>query len=59
MGVTALANAMVTAINDKVERTQRGINAYRHAREQYSWRQVADRVAQLYESQAPQASCGP
>jgi len=49
---TALANAMVTAINDKAERTQRGINAHRHAREQYSWRQVADRVTQLYESHA-------
>jgi len=53
---TALANAMVTAINDNAERTQRGINAHRHAREHYSWRRVAHRVTQLYESQAPQTS---
>jgi glycosyltransferase involved in cell wall biosynthesis len=47
---------MVTAINDEAERTQRGINAHRHAREHYSWRQVAARVTQLYESHAPQTS---
>lgn len=53
---TALANAMVTAINDKVERTRRGINAHRHAREGYSWRQVAERVTDLYDRHVPQIS---
>jgi glycosyltransferase involved in cell wall biosynthesis len=50
---TALADAMVTAINDQAQRTQRGINAHRHAHAHYSWRQVADRVTQLYQGHAP------
>ena len=50
---TALANAMVTAINDAAQRTKRGLNANRHAREHYSWRRVADRVTQLYQSNTP------
>jgi starch synthase len=53
---TALANAMVTAINDKTQRTQRGMNAHRHAREHYSWRHVASQVVDLYNSHAPQTS---
>ena len=50
---TALANAMVTAIDDETQRIRRGVNANRHARQNYSWRHVADRVTQLYESHAP------
>jgi glycosyltransferase involved in cell wall biosynthesis len=53
---TALANAMVTAIDDAAQRIRRGINAHRHARENYSWRHVADRVTQLYKSHAPRTS---
>ena len=46
---TALANAMVTAISDADNGAKRGLNAHRHARENYSWRHVADRVTQLYQ----------
>ncbi len=46
---TALADAMVTALNDAEERTRRGHNALRHARENYSWRHVARRVTEIYE----------
>jgi hypothetical protein len=41
---------MVTAIDAPTQRTQRGANAGRHAREEYSWRRVAGRLAALYES---------
>ena len=50
---TALANAMVTAINDADQRAKRGLNAHRHARKNYSWRHVADRVTQLYQTTPP------
>jgi len=53
---TALADALVTAINDDAEATRRGINAHRHARQNYSWRRVADRVTQIYQSHAPSAT---
>jgi glycosyltransferase involved in cell wall biosynthesis len=49
----ALADAMVTAINNPEQRIQRGRNAYRHARDRYSWRDVARRVTDLYEIHAP------
>jgi glycosyltransferase involved in cell wall biosynthesis len=49
----ALADAMVTAINDPKQRIERGRNAYRHARDRYSWRDVARRVTDLYEIHAP------
>jgi glycosyltransferase involved in cell wall biosynthesis len=49
----ALADAMVTAINNPEERMKRGRNAYRHARDRYSWRDVARRVTDLYEIHAP------
>lgn len=51
----ALADAMVAAVDDEAQRIQRGINAHRHARENYSWRHVADRVSELYERHAPRA----
>jgi glycosyltransferase involved in cell wall biosynthesis len=52
----ALAAAMVTAINDKAERTRRGINAHRHARQNYSWRRVASQVVELYNTHTPPTS---
>jgi glycosyltransferase involved in cell wall biosynthesis len=47
------ADAMVTAIDNPDERMKRGGNAYRHARDRYSWRDVARRVTDLYETHAP------
>jgi D-inositol-3-phosphate glycosyltransferase len=49
----ALADAMVTAIDNPDERMKRGGNAYRHARDRYSWRDAARRVTDLYETHAP------
>ena len=49
----ALANAMVVAIDDAAQRTQRGVNANRHARQNYSWRSVASQVVELYNDRAP------
>jgi D-inositol-3-phosphate glycosyltransferase len=49
----ALADAMVTAIGDDTERRRRGQNAGRHARDHYSWRDVARRVTDLYDQHAP------
>jgi len=51
----ALAGAMVTAIDDPARRTQYGINANRHARDNYSWRGVASQVVDLYNSHKPKA----
>jgi glycosyltransferase involved in cell wall biosynthesis len=51
----ALAGAMVAAIDDPARRTQYGINANRHARENYSWRGVASQVVDLYNSHTPKA----
>jgi glycosyltransferase involved in cell wall biosynthesis len=48
----ALANAMVTAIDDAAQRTRRGNNASRHARQNYSWRNVASQVVDLYNTHA-------
>jgi glycosyltransferase involved in cell wall biosynthesis len=45
----ALTDAMVTAINAPAQRTERGTNAGRHARERYSWHRVADSLAELYQ----------
>jgi glycosyltransferase involved in cell wall biosynthesis len=49
---TALAEAMVTAVESEAQRTRRGINAYRHARENYSWHHVAGQFADVYERHA-------
>lgn len=46
---TALAEAMVVAVNNAGERTRRGANAHRHAHASYSWHGAAGRVAALYE----------
>jgi glycosyltransferase involved in cell wall biosynthesis len=40
---------MIIAVEDKAQRTQRGTNAYRHARENYSWRHVASQIVEVYE----------
>jgi glycosyltransferase involved in cell wall biosynthesis len=48
----ALTEAMVTAVEAVAERTRRGANAGRHAREGYSWESTAGRVAALYDSHA-------
>ena len=45
----ALTAAMVTAIEDAVERASRAANAGRHAREQHSWRSTAGRLAAIYD----------
>jgi D-inositol-3-phosphate glycosyltransferase len=47
---TRLANAMVTAIDDHAQRARRGVNALRHARENYSWRHVAEQTIEVYKS---------
>jgi hypothetical protein len=39
---------MVTVIEDEAQRTRRGINAYRHARENCSWQHVASQVVEVY-----------
>jgi glycosyltransferase involved in cell wall biosynthesis len=49
---TALADAMVTAIDGAAQRTRRGTNANRHARENYSWQHVASQVVDVYERHA-------
>ena len=49
----ALADAMVEAINHPAQRRAFGQNAGRHARDRYSWRDVARRVTDLYEIYAP------
>lgn len=49
---TALTEAMVTAVEDEADRTRRGINAHRHARENYSWHRIAGRVVEVYERHA-------
>ena len=53
---TALADAIITAIDDPAQRTQRGTNANRHARQNYSWHHVAGRVTALYQNHAPRTS---
>jgi glycosyltransferase involved in cell wall biosynthesis len=50
---TALADAIVTAINNPAERTRRATNAHRHARQDYSWRHVASQVVEIYEAHTP------
>ena len=49
---TALTNAIVTAIDTPAQRTQRGANAARHARQRYSWHHAAGHVAALYQNHA-------
>ena len=49
---TALTDAIVTAINTPTQRTQRGTNASRHARQRYSWHRAADRLVSLYQRHA-------
>ena len=49
----ALAEAMVSAVDDQSERSRRAANANRHARQNYSWRQAAREVIGLYERHAP------
>ena len=49
----ALAEAMIAAVADETQRTSRGGNALRHARENYSWQHVAGQVVEVYERHAP------
>jgi D-inositol-3-phosphate glycosyltransferase len=55
----ALADAIVTAINDPAERTRRAAHAHRHARRNYSWRHVAREVVELYEARTPATKGSP
>jgi hypothetical protein len=43
---------MVTAIENEAQRAQRGKNAHRHARNNYSWHHVASQVVEVYERHA-------
>jgi glycosyltransferase involved in cell wall biosynthesis len=45
----ALMDAMVEAVNDPEERRRRGEEAYRVAREKYSWPSLVERLARVYE----------
>jgi len=49
----ALAEAMVSAVDDHAERSRRAANAHRHARQSYSWRHAAGEVIGLYQRHAP------
>jgi glycosyltransferase involved in cell wall biosynthesis len=48
----ALADAILQAIDDRNECRQRGENAARHVRDNYSWNGLAGRFTQLYEDVA-------
>jgi len=50
---TALAAALIEAVNDPEERRRRGEAARAGARERYSWPALAARVAALYRSLSP------
>src|SRR3954470_51907 len=45
----AMVEAMVEAVNDSDERRRRGEEAYRVAREKYSWPTLVERLARVYE----------
>jgi glycosyltransferase involved in cell wall biosynthesis len=45
----AMVEAMVEAVNDPEERRRRGEEAYRVAREKYSWPTLVERLARVYE----------
>ena len=45
----ALVEALVEAVNDPEERRRRGEEAYRVAREKYSWPTLVERLARVYE----------
>jgi len=46
--VNGFAEAMLTLLNDSVERDRLGQNARRHAVEQYSWEQYTRRLEEIY-----------
>ena len=46
--VNGFAEAMLTLLNDSVERGRLGQNARRRAVEQYSWEQYAKRLEEIY-----------
>jgi glycosyltransferase involved in cell wall biosynthesis len=46
----ALADAIVTAVEDADERERRGASAGRHARRWHSWDSAAGRLAALYDA---------
>jgi glycosyltransferase involved in cell wall biosynthesis len=45
----ALADALVAAVSEPLERRRRGERALRHSRSSYGWPVIAARVAELYE----------
>jgi glycosyltransferase involved in cell wall biosynthesis len=45
----AMVDALVEAVNDDAGRARMGENAYAHARANYSWPAIAERVAAVYE----------
>ena len=47
---TALADALVEAVNDPEERRRRGVRAREVALERYAWPSLAERVAAVYET---------
>ena len=47
---TALAEALVEAVNDPEERRRRGVRAREVALERYAWPSLAERVAAVYET---------
>lgn len=50
MQIGAIAQALKTALADATERTKRGENARRCAIANYSWRAIAQQIAQTYEN---------
>lgn len=46
----ALADAILTAVEDEPTRADRGSNAARHARELHSWESVTSRLGSLYDA---------
>jgi glycosyltransferase involved in cell wall biosynthesis len=45
----ALAEALVTMVNDREKRMEMGETAYKRSRERYSWPALAERVARVYD----------
>ena len=57
--VEGLAEALVTAVNDRAGSYQRGQHGLRHVREGYSWAGLAQRFADLYASALEPAAPAP
>ncbi len=57
--VDALADAILSAVEDADERGRRGTNATNHARQWHSWGSAAGRLSELYDACADAASASP